>query len=388
MAYPVNSTLFGANNPITANKSDSQALIAWNQLEILNAEDLNGFIQWVQKFVRITNNEIANALLAFDIQPNSGLSNQLAGLLQKFDQEIANAASAGSLIGSYWFGLTGTNSGFSVPNPTSTSQNYFNFTTNTPYTAKSDLTGWTAGSPITPPADKDARIAITGKFWDITQSNNQGGFAFWSYTNQEWSFAPTVVDWNNVNLTGQPTAPTPTGGSPDNQIATKAYVDGMTGAVGQVQPGTVVAHAANITSLAGYLLCDGSAVSRTTYPALFNSIGTTYGAGNGTSTFNLPDFRGAFLRGFGGAKNGAIGTLQQCAAPNITGVLGGLKGVVKQVSGAFNAAQYQAEGVYGSGTGGYYTVDFFASRSSTVYGRNSATEIRPDNYAIMFFIKY
>ena len=41
----------------------------------------------------------------------------------------------------------------------------------------------------------------------------------------------------------------------------------------------------------GYLLCDGSAVSRTTYASLFAVIGTTYGTGDGSTTFNIPDFR-------------------------------------------------------------------------------------------------
>ena len=48
----------------------------------------------------------------------------------------------------------------------------------------------------------------------------------------------------------------------------------------------------------GYLECNGNAVSRTTYAALFAIIGTTYGTGNGSSTFNLPDLRGEFVRGF------------------------------------------------------------------------------------------
>ena len=48
----------------------------------------------------------------------------------------------------------------------------------------------------------------------------------------------------------------------------------------------------------GHLECDGSAVSRTTYVNLFALIGTTYGAGDGSTTFNLPDYRGEFLRGF------------------------------------------------------------------------------------------
>ena len=51
------------------------------------------------------------------------------------------------------------------------------------------------------------------------------------------------------------------------------------------------------TAPAGWLICDGSAVSRTTYADLFASIGTTYGAGNNTTTFNLPDLRGEFIRG-------------------------------------------------------------------------------------------
>ncbi len=55
---------------------------------------------------------------------------------------------------------------------------------------------------------------------------------------------------------------------------------------------------ATSTVPSGYLECDGSAVSRTTYADLFSAIGTTYGAGNGSSTFNVPDMRGEFLRGW------------------------------------------------------------------------------------------
>ncbi len=49
----------------------------------------------------------------------------------------------------------------------------------------------------------------------------------------------------------------------------------------------------------GFLACDGSAVSRTTYAALFAVVGTTYGTGDGSNTFNVPDLRAAFLRGSG-----------------------------------------------------------------------------------------
>jgi microcystin-dependent protein len=49
----------------------------------------------------------------------------------------------------------------------------------------------------------------------------------------------------------------------------------------------------------GWLLCDGSAVSRTTYSLLFTAIGTAYGSGDGTSTFNVPDLRGRMPVGLG-----------------------------------------------------------------------------------------
>lgn len=49
---------------------------------------------------------------------------------------------------------------------------------------------------------------------------------------------------------------------------------------------------------AGWLACNGAAVSRSAYAALFAAIGTAHGAGDGATTFNLPDMRGEFPRGF------------------------------------------------------------------------------------------
>ncbi|MBS1180447.1 MAG: phage-related tail fiber protein [Proteobacteria bacterium] len=61
-------------------------------------------------------------------------------------------------------------------------------------------------------------------------------------------------------------------------------------------------HFSGQTPPAGYLVRDGSAVSRTTYAALFAVCGTTYGAGDGSTTFNLPDGRGVFDRGWDGGR--------------------------------------------------------------------------------------
>ena len=72
--------------------------------------------------------------------------------------------------------------------------------------------------------------------------------------------------------------------------------------------GTVRA-SASATPESDELLCDGSAISRTTYSALFAKIGETWGVGDGATTFNIPDLRGAFLRGTGshGTNNMANG---------------------------------------------------------------------------------
>lgn len=61
----------------------------------------------------------------------------------------------------------------------------------------------------------------------------------------------------------------------------------------------------------GWLMCDGSAISRTTYADLFNTVGVAYGAGDGTNTFNLPDFRGRAVVGAGqgtGLTNRSLGS--------------------------------------------------------------------------------
>ena len=52
------------------------------------------------------------------------------------------------------------------------------------------------------------------------------------------------------------------------------------------------------------LVCNGGAVSRTAYAELFAVLGTKYGAGDGSTTFNLPDLRGRFIRGTGGQRGG------------------------------------------------------------------------------------
>ncbi len=80
-----------------------------------------------------------------------------------------------------------------------------------------------------------------------------------------------------------------------------------------VPMGTVVMFTA-VEPPAGYLKCDGSAVGRTTYPELYAAIGTTYGEGDGETTFNLQDLIGRFAE-----SSATPGTVKEAGLPNITG---------------------------------------------------------------------
>ena len=113
---------------------------------------------------------------------------------------------------------------------------------------------------------------------------------------------------------------TPAATSNDTSVATTEFVRQ---AVDSSVPSGAVMHFAMQTAPAGWLKADGSAVSRTQYPALFAAIGTTFGAGNGKTTFNLPDLRGEFVRGWDGGRDidpgRAFGSAQGDAIRNITG---------------------------------------------------------------------
>jgi microcystin-dependent protein len=71
-----------------------------------------------------------------------------------------------------------------------------------------------------------------------------------------------------------------------------------------VQPGTILPYGGSSAPV-GYLLCDGATVSRTTYATLFAAIGSTFGAGDGSTTFRIPDCRGRFLLGKAASGTGA-----------------------------------------------------------------------------------
>jgi microcystin-dependent protein len=74
----------------------------------------------------------------------------------------------------------------------------------------------------------------------------------------------------------------------------------------QVEPAGIIKMFGGATAPSGYLACDGGAVSRTTYAALFAAVGTTHGVGDGSTTFNVPDFRRRVPVGAGGTGTAVL----------------------------------------------------------------------------------
>lgn len=109
--------------------------------------------------------------------------------------------------------------------------------------------------------------------------------------------ANNVSKYNNIQCLNRDIIPKDSGVIDLGSVNFKfdnLYVDTIFGFTGLVLP------YAGSTAPYGFLMCDGSAVSRSTYIGLFTLIGTTYGPGNGTTTFNLPDMRGRFPVGKSG----------------------------------------------------------------------------------------
>lgn len=132
--------------------------------------------------------------------------------------------------------------------------------------------------------------------------------------------------------------------------------------IGVGLPGLVVPYAGT-TAPTGWLLAQGQAVSRTTYAALFDVIGTTYGGGDGTTTFNLPDLRGRVVAG----KDNMGGT----SANRLTGQTGGVNGDNLAATGGdethtLTTAQLSSHSHSGStNSGGSHTHTFSDTTSSS-----------------------
>lgn len=261
-----------------------------------------------------------------------------------------------------------------------------------------------------------------------------------SAANTTWT--GNTAQTGNLAVTGKVSA-TGTATGP-NDLPNKSFVDSaisvVSTAAGNAQNAannaqTKADQAAPVASLTymavnvvptGWLKCNGAEVSRTTYAALFAVIGTTYGPGNGTTTFNLPDYRGYFLRSWDdgrGVDSGRVfGSTQ--SSQNLAHSHGGLTGIenanhthsgttggssvdhlhgIAIVTGTgggvvgINSTAYNSNGVYQGGLNttertqdhnhAFTTGGISASHAHAI-SSDGGSESRPQNIAINVLIKY
>jgi len=248
---------------------------------------------------------------------------------------------------------------------------------------------------------------------DLTDANNLG-----LATKASPTFSGTVTSAGDLILTGTgslqlpsgTTAQRPTPATGDIRFNTtltqfEGYNGTGWGEIANGVPAGSVFTFATTTPPSGYLECNGAAVSRSTYASLFSSISTTWGVGDGSSTFNLPDLRGQFVRGWdnsAGVDSGrsfASSQSDQNKQHNHTASTTSLTGAITKISEGFNSSG-TATGVFtkvgGNTLGGTPGspdsnvcggVNFDASHTHTI-ANDGGTEVRVKNYSLMYVIKF
>ena len=138
-------------------------------------------------------------------------------------------------------------------------------------------------------------------------SNEQSSATKFNNLVQALEDAINSLDNSNIDAAAAIAVSKLAAGSNGDVLTTTAGVPTWAPAASSSNPSGMIVAYAGTAAPTGWLLCDGSAVSRVTYATLFGAIGTAYGVGDGSSTFNLPDLRGRVAVGKG--SNALVNTL-------------------------------------------------------------------------------
>jgi len=150
---------------------------------------------------------------------------------------------------------------------------------------------------------------------------------------------------------------------------------------------------ANTTVPSGYLKCNGAAVSRTTYADLFAAIGTTYGSGNGSTTFNVPELRGEFIRGWDDGRGVDSGRSIASSQGDATALPNNAFTTSNPGNHAHSYKNTASDNIAGVGDNRGYISDTGTGSSTGAAGSHTHTigggdaETRPRNVAMMYVIK-
>lgn len=235
---------------------------------------------------------------------------------------------------------------------------------------------------IVPRGNGEGGIGTNEKFWKNGYFENLqtrgGAVATESYVQQKTEEHNTSASVHTTNLASKDEAEA---GINASKFMTPARVsDAIKNFAGADLTGMIFAFAGN-TLPDGYLSCDGSQVSRTTYKKLFDVIGTTYGAGDGKTTFTLPNLIDRFLEG-----SSAAGKYIGAGLPNIKNTI---KSILHDGSDTYNGALRltHEDGNINWGQGFYRgALTFDASFANPIYGASST--VQPPAVTMRYIIKY
>jgi len=202
-----------------------------------------------------------------------------------------------------------------------------------------------------------------------------------------------TVTPDKLNSLGTPTVALTVGTIVDADISAGAAIAASklsTAAQQSLLPAGAVMPFAMNSAPAGWLAADGALVNRTTYAALFTALGTTYGVGDGSTTFALPDLRGYFVRGSGTNGDGtAAGTFGVKAADQIKAHQ---HFVFKSGNGgltALSADNYPTEqGERGNSNAAYIIAGSASEANFGLTSNTGDTETRPKNIALLYCVKF
>ena len=145
----------------------------------------------------------------------------------------------------------------------------------------------------------------------------------------------------------------------------------------------------------GWLLCNGALVSRTTYAKLFAAIGTAWGAGDGSTTFKLPNADGRVMQGVTDASK--IGKYIAAGLPNITGIANGLvnakdagsqAAITSFYTGCFSASTFTSQlssNLHAGDNDHQVVLNMNANNGASLFG--SATTVQPPAAQVLMIIK-
>ena len=379
--------IIGSQNTNTEDRTDLQANQAWNPLEILKAGILNGMFKKDSEQLKIISDEICNLIT------NSGITldptdhtqlleaiNRIKSSSLQFKGYVATSAPSSStyslLEGNMWINSATMPTSFPI--------------------SASDIKIWNGTAWTTTTVDYTPEEFHTfrnindgegyywfGGTWKVMSTDMSTDYFTLNQTTGLWEIK------SSVNLAGNPTTTTPETSDNSTKIATTAFVKSVVLGASTILPGTILLWGGK-TVPNGYLHCDGSAVSRTTYADLYNAIGTTWGIGNGSTTFNIPYFLskraplGSSLNEAGQYNSGSVPKI--IGSFTVDGLAYGQENVYS--SGAFSTTSAPHNGspskTYSNSN---LILNFDASNCSGVYNRTDNSVI-PDGNTCVYIIKY